>query len=315
MPARPTPTKPVYRIRNWSQYNAALVRRGSLTPWVDQAALDAWRYQGPTQRGAQFRFSDLAIECLLTLRAVYHLTLRATEGFARSLFDLMAVGLTVPDYTTLCRRSATARITLPKTATGPLHVILDSTGLKVYGEGEWKVRQHGYSKRRTWLKLHLAVDPETHELQAAVVSEPGVTDEEAVPALLEQVDNPISGAGADGAYDRRTVYEALERRGARAVIPPRRDAKIRRHGNSSGPRLARDENLRRIRQIGRKAWKRESGYHRRSLGETAMFRLKTIFGAGVTSRGDGQRATEVGVRCRAMNIMTHQGMPKTVRVA
>jgi Transposase DDE domain len=315
MPARPSSTKPVYRIRNWKQYNDALVRRGSLTLWVDQAALDAWRYHGPTQQGAQFQFSDTAIECLLTLRAVYHLTLRATEGFARSLFELMRVDLAVPDYSTLCRRAKTVRITLPKKAAGPLHLVLDSTGLKVYGEGEWKVRQHGYSKRRTWLKLHLAVDPQTHELQAAVVSEPGVTDEEAVPALLDQVERPVSGAGADGAYDRRTVYEALDRRGARAVIPPRRDAKIRRHGNRSGPRLARDENLRRIRQVGRKAWKEESGYHRRSLAETAVFRLKTIFGAGVSSRAYGQQATEVGIRCRALNIMTHQGMPVTVRVA
>jgi hypothetical protein len=309
------PKKAIYRVRNWKEYDAALVRRGSLTLWVEQATLQAWRYQGPNQRGAQFEYSDLAIECLLTLRAVYRLTLRATEGFARSLFGVMGLDLEVPDHTTLSRRAATVRITLPKRAEGPLHLVLDSTGLKVHGEGEWKVRQHGYSKRRTWLKLHLAVDPQTHEVQAAVVSEPGVTDEEAVPALLDQVEVPISGAGADGAYDRRTVYEALERRGARAVIPPRRDAKIRRHGNTSGPRLVRDENLRRIRQVGRKAWKEESGYHRRSLGETAMFRLKTIFGAGGSSRKDEQRATEVGVRCRALNIMTHQGMPVTVRVA
>jgi Transposase DDE domain len=226
----------------------------------------------------------------------------------------MQVDLPVPDHTTLCRRAATLRITLPKQAEGPLHLILDSTGLKLFGEGEWKVRQHGYSKHRTWLKLHLAVDPETHEIQAAVVSEPGVTDEEAVPALLGQVAEPISGVGADGCYDRRSVYEELERRGARAVIPPRRDAKIRRHGNSGGPRLARDENLRRIRQIGRKRWKEGSGYHERSLGETAMFRLKTLFGPGVSSRRDGQRATEVGIRCRAMNIMTHQGMPQSERV-
>ncbi len=315
MASRQAASKPSYRIRNWKEYNDALVRRGSLTLWVDQAALQAWRYRGPARRGAQFRFSDTAIECLLTLRAVYRLTLRATEGFARSLFELMGVDLPVPDYTTLCRRAATVRIALPKRAEGPLHLILDSTGLKVHGEGEWKVRQHGYSKRRTWLKLHLAIDPETHEIRAAVVSEPGVTDEEAVPALLAQEEGPISGVGADGAYDRRTVYEELERRRARAVIPPRRDAKIRRHGNRSGPRLARDENLRRIRRIGRAAWKEESGYHRRSLGETAMFRMKTLFGAGVSCRADEQRATEVGVRCRAMNIMTHQGMPDTVRVA
>ncbi|HMB03421.1 MAG TPA: IS5 family transposase [Isosphaeraceae bacterium] len=308
-------TKPVYRIRNWNQYNNALVRRGSLTLWVDQDTLQAWRYQGPTQRGAQFEYSDTAIECLLTLRSVYHLTLRATEGFATSLLELMLVDLPVPDYSTLCRRAATVRITLPKRAEGPLHLVLDSTGLKVYGEGEWKVRQHGYSKRRTWLKLHLAVDPQTHEIQAAVVSEPGVTDAEAVPSLLEQVEDPIEGASGDGMYDRRAVYAELERREARAVIPPRRDAQIQRHGNTAGPRLARDENLRRIRKVGRAAWKEESGYHRRSLAETAMFRMKTIFGPGVSSRKDGQRATEAGVRCRALNIMTHQGMPWTVRVA
>ena len=315
MPTRHAPKKVTYRVRNWRQYNDALVGRGSLTLRVDPTTLDAWRYQGPAQPGAQFVYSDLAIECLLTLRAVYHLTLRATEGFAHSLFELMGLELPVPDYSTLCRRAKTLRITLPKKAEGPLHLVLDSTGLKVYGEGEWKVRKHGYSKRRTWLKLHLAIDPETHEIQAAIVSEPGVTDAEAVPALLEQVTNPVVAAEADGAYDQQVVYDALERRGARAVIRPRRGAKIRRHGNSAGPRLDRDENLRRIRQIGRKAWKEESGYHVRSLGETGMFRMKALFGAEIASRGSAQQATEVGIRCRAMNLMTHQGMPQSERVA
>ena len=315
MPSRQAAPTPSYRIRNWKQYNDALVRRGSLTLWVDRAMLQAWRYQGPSQRGAQFRFSDTAIECLLTLRSVYHLTLRATEGFAHSLFGLMNLDLPVPDYTTLCRRAATVRITLPKKAAGPLHLVLDSTGLKVYGEGEWKVRQHGYSKRRTWLKLHLAVDPQTHEIQAAMVTDPGVTDAATVPALLEQVENPIDSAAGDGAYDRQEVYDALEGRSARAVVPPRRDAKVKRHGNTGGPRLARDENLRRIRKVGRAAWKEESGYHERSLAETAMFRMKTIFGDGVASRSPAQQATEVGIRCRALNIMTHQGMPESERVA
>ena len=315
MPARHAAPKPAYRIRNWNEYNDSLVRRGWLTLWIEEATLQAWRYQGPAQQGAQFVYSDLAIEGLLTLRAVYHLTLRATEGFAHSLFDLMGLELTVPDYSTLCRRAATVRGTLPKRAEGPLHLVLDSTGLKVYGEGEWKVRQHGYSKRRTWLKLHLAVDPQSHEIQAAIVSEPGVTDAEATPSLLEQVENPVEVMTADGMYDRQAVYTAAEHRGARAVLPPRRDAKIIRHGNSSGPRLDRDENLRRIRQIGRKAWKEESGYHERALGETAMFRLKTIFGGEVAGRRPPQQATEVGLRCRAMNIMTHQGMPQSERVA
>ena len=315
MPNRPDTKKPVYRIRNWKQYNQALVHRGSLTLWVDQATLQAWRHQGPARRGAQFRYSDMAIQCVLTLRAVYRLPLRATEGFARSIFELMGLDLEVPDYSTLCRRAKTLQIDLPKKAEGPLHLVIDSTGLKVYGEGEWKVRQHGYSRCRTWLKLHLAIDPATHEIRAAMVSDPGVTDAEAVPDLLAQEESPVEGVEADGAYDRRDVYEALERRGARAIIPPRRDAVIIRHGNRSGPRLARDENLRRIREVGRAAWKEESGYHRRSLGETAMFRIKTIFGCGVASRTPEGQAKEVGIRCRAMNIMTQQGMPVSERVA
>jgi hypothetical protein len=315
MPARQAAPKAAYRIRNWKAYNDALVNRGSLALWVDQATLQAWNYQGPAQRGAQFEYSDLAVECLLALRAVYHLTLRATEGFARSLLGLMGPDLSVPDHSTLCRRAATVRVTLPRKAQGPLHLVIDSTGLKVYGEGGWKVRRHGYSKRRTWLKLHLAVDPETHEIQAAMVTDPGVTEAEMVPPLLEQVDNPVESAAADGAYDRQGVYDAVGGRSARAVIPPRRDAKVKRHGNSSGPRLARDENLRRIRKVGRSAWKVESGYHERSLAETAMFRTKTIFGDGVASRSPARQATEAGVRCRALNIMTRQGMPRSERVA
>ena len=174
---------------------------------------------GADPAGAQFQYSDTAIECLLTLRAVYRLTLRATEGLAGSLLDLMGLDLDVPDHTTLSRRAGTVRITLPKRATGPLHLVLDSTGLKVYGEGEWKVRQHGYSKRRTWLKLHLAIDPQTHEIQAAMVSDPGVTDAEMVPPLLKQVANPLEGMAGDGAYDRATVYAALDRRGGPSDHP------------------------------------------------------------------------------------------------
>ncbi|HMB02184.1 MAG TPA: IS5 family transposase, partial [Isosphaeraceae bacterium] len=278
MPTRPATTEAVSRIRNWSPYNDALVRRGSLTLGVDEATLPAWRHQGPPQQGAQFEDSDRAIECLLPLRVASHLTRRATEGFARSLFELMHPDLPVPDYSTLGRRAATVRVTLPKRSEGPLHLVLDSTGRKVYGAGEWKVRQPGSSRRRTWLKLHLAVDPQTHEIQAALVTEPGVTDAETVPALREPVTNPGESAAGDGMYDRQVGYDVLDRRSARAVVPPRRDAKIERHGNTSGPRLARDEDLRRIRRIGREAWKRESGDHQRSLAETAMFRVKTIFG-------------------------------------
>ncbi len=309
-----TPQKATYRVRNWAQYNKALIDRGSLTIWVDRESLDSWHHQGPPRWGAKFVYSDVAVQLLLTLRAVFHLPLRATQGMARSVFDLMGLDLAVPHYSTLCRRAATARVELPRRSEGPVHLVLDSTGMKVYGEGEWKVRQHGYSKRRTWLKLHLAVDADSHEVQAAVVTEAGVTDAEAAPALLDQVEREVTAVGADGAYDQAGVYEAVSARGARAVIPPRRGAKIKAHGNTSGGPYARDVNLRGVRRLGRKGWKRESGYHRRSLVETAMGRVKGIFGPCLRSREWLRQATELGIRCRALNIMTHLGMPVTVRV-
>jgi IS5 family transposase len=235
-------TKTQYRIRNWPAYNAALISRGSLTLWVDEAAIEAWRYTGPTQRGAQYVYADAAIKCVLTLRAVYHLALRATEGLARSLFALLAVALPVPSYSTLSRRAAEVEVALGGLRqAGPLHVVIDSSGFKVYGEGEWKVRLHGWSKRRTWRKLHLGVDEATGEIIAAVASEAGVTDDEVLPDLVAQVKGKIRQVSADGAYDKRRCYEALEERGATAVIPPRRDVKIWQHGNCAGAPWQRDE--------------------------------------------------------------------------
>jgi len=222
---------------------------------------------------------------VISSRAVYRLALRAAQGLAQSVFGLLQVRLSVPSYSTLSRRGARSEIELLRMpSSGPVHLVLDASGFKVYGEGEWKVRQHGWSKRRTWRKLHLAVHEATGEIVAAVASEAGVTDDDAVPDLVDQVDRPIRQISADGAYDKRKCYEALEATGAKVTIPPRRDAKIWQHGKSSGEPWQRDANLRAIRRFGRKRWKQESGYHRRSLAETAIFRLKTIFGATLRSR-------------------------------
>lgn len=166
------------------------------------------------------------------------------------------------------------KVRLPKRAEGSLHPVLDSSGLKVYGEGEWKVRQHGFSKRRTWRKIHLAVDSESGEIQAVELTEAGVHDPEVVQPMLKEVGRPLVSAAGDGSYDRREVYQALQKHssGVRIAIPPRRDARIWRHGNAKGPSHPRDENLRYIRRHGRRVWKQHSGYHRRSLAETAVFR-------------------------------------------
>jgi hypothetical protein len=189
--------------------------------------------------------------------------------------------------------------------------VVDGTGLKVFGDGEWKMRQHGVSKRRTWRKVHLAVDQETGYVRAAATTGNGVGDGQMLPGLLEQVGQPIRQVSADGVYDTRACYEAIAGRGARAAIPPRHGARIWRHGNSGQERLARDENLRRVRKVGRAKWERESGYHRRSLAETAVFRLKAIFGPALRARGEAAQDTETMLRIDALNRMTALGMPQS----
>jgi DDE family transposase len=303
--------KTVYRVRNWADYDRALVARGALTLWISESVLHSWRYQGPRPRGAQPTYSDQAIEAMLSLKAVLHLTNRTTEGFVRSVFEQLAVDLPVPDHTTLSKRARSVPIHLPRQAQGPLDVVLDSTGLKVYGEGEWKVRQHGASKRRTWRKLHIALDPASGEIQAAMLTDNGVADAEMVGPLLDQLQRPLASTTADGAYDQQSVYTELAQRAPAAAvrIPPRRNARIGQHGNTAATPLPRDENLRAIRALGRRAWKTEVGYHQRSLVETTMFRLKTLFGDHLQARQLPTQATEVGIRARVLNRLTQLGMP------
>ncbi len=310
-------TKSQYRLRNWKEYNNALVERGSLTLWVSEGVLQAWRSDERTgRRGHPVTYTATAILTMATLQEVYHLTLRGAEGLTRSVIKLLGLELAVPDYTTLCRRRQKLEVVLPRRRKNePLHVVVDSTGVKIYGEGEWKVRQHGSSRRRTWRKLHLGVDEATHEIVAAVVTTNNYTDGQVLPDLLDQIESEIEQVSGDGSYDKRNCYEAIREREARAAIPPQKNAKIWQHGNRREERLARDENLRACRQSGRAEWKRESGYHRRSLAETGVFRFKTIFGERVGARSFDGQAAQALVRCAALNRMTHLGMPQSYKVA
>jgi hypothetical protein len=313
--SRKSSRKP-YRIRNWSDYNESLVQRGSVTLWISTDMAPSWKPEIQHRQGGQFDYSDVAIECLLMLRSVFHLPLRATEGFALSLVRLMRLPIAIPDYSTLSRRAQTITVKLPKKRSGSLHAVLDSTGLKVFGEGEWKVRQHGYSKRRTWRKLHIATDPTSKEIQAVVLTENSVDDASVVPALLEQIERPIECLNADGSYDKAKVYTECKRRQIEHVaIPPQHNARIWQHGNLKAPPHPRDENLRRIRAIGRTQWKIETRYHQRSLGENTFFRFKTIFGEKVQARLLSTQLTEVRIKSAILNRMTQLGMPDSYRIA
>jgi len=304
-------TKATYRLRNWREYNRALVQRGSLTVWITEDVVQTWHAVAPEpKRGHPRTYTDTAILTMATLQEIYHLGLRQTQGLMDSIGQLLHLEVAIPDYSTLSRRRATLAIALPRSQSPEaLHVVVASTGVKVFGEGEWKVRQHGYTYRRTWRKVHVGVDEASGEIVAAGVTTNNYHDSQLLPDLLAQVDEAIAQVSGDGAYDRRTCYDAIEERQAQATIPPQHNAKIWQHGNTKAAPLARDKNLRRIRQIGRAAWKRECGYHRRSLAETTMFRLKTIFGDRVTARSFAGQAAQLLVRCSTLNRMSQLGMP------
>jgi hypothetical protein len=312
--------KAKYRIRNWSNYNRSLVNRGSLTFWIAEDLLANWVEREKTgMRGASPRYSKAAIVAMASLKFVFHQAGRQTCGLVASMFGLLKVRLPVPDHSTVSRRMAGVEVGLPvKHSAKPRHLVIDSTGLKVYGEGEWKVRTHGVSKRRTWRKLHLCIDAATGEIMVAAASENSVSDCQMFPELLRAIgeEEAIEQISADGSYDRRKVYDALNQGAVkRAAIPPRRGAKIWQHGNSRKERLIRDENLRAVRKKGRPKWKREANYHRRSLAETGVFRFKTIFTDKLQSRNQDNQFQEMIIKCAALNRMTHLGMPDSYKVA
>jgi hypothetical protein len=309
--------KQQYRIRNWSEYNAALRQRGSLSFWVSEDVLEQWLNTNPSERlGAPQTYSDLAIISVVTMKSLFHLAGRQASGLMASVFELMSIELPVPDHSTVSRRLGNLEITLPiLDRHSARHVVVDSTGIKVYGEGEWKVRQHGIGKRRTWRKLHLAVDETTGEILAAVVSTNDWGDSEILADLIEPIEGDIEQVSGDGAYDTSHCYDTILERGAKPVIPPRKNAVIWHHGNRKDPAHPRDEALRSIRKHGRKKWKQDSRYHRRSLSETAMFRHKTTFGGKVRSRKFENQAIELLCQCAMLNRMIHLGKPDSVPVA
>lgn len=292
--------------------------RGSLTFWINQKLIDNWVIKEKSgARGASVKYSAAAIETMAIVKFLFHQAGRQTVGLIGSIFQLMKVELAVPDHSTLSRRMARLEVGLPiKPSTKARHIVCDSTGVKVYGEGEWKVRTHGTSKRRTWRKLHLQIDEASEEIVVAAASENSVSDCEMFEPMLCANEEEIEQISADGSYDRKKVYQAIKKREIRrAAIPPRKGARIWQHGNSWDERLIRDENLRAIRKKGRKKWKRELNYHRRSLSETAIFRFKTIFSDKLQSRNIDNQFSEMIIKCAVLNRMTHLGMPDSYKIA
>lgn len=302
--------KAKHRVTNWPEYDRALVERGSLTVWFERGFVQThWQAPPSGKRGAPLKYSDVAIQTLLMVKMVFGLTYRSLEGFARSLVTLMGLELDIPDHSHMARRAKRLQVGIPRRARSePMHVVVDSTGLKVYGEGEWKVRKHGASKRRHWIKVHLAVDEQVKDVVGVEVTTEDWADCEVLAGLIEQVEGTISQIDADGAYDTRESYDVAAQCGATLVAPPRENAVPWEKGHP------RNEVLRQIEEKGVVVWKKESGYHRRSIAENAMYRLKQLFGGALASRQFETQVVEVHARIAAMNIMTYLGMPVSVRV-
>ena len=318
--------KKKHKVRNWKEYNESLKRRGSLEFWVEQGWIKSWKVtvvtDGTLSRGRQCTYTDHAIETVLMLGKVFHQPLRQAEAFCRSVFQMAGLQfgqagmeIDVPNYTTVSRRGKTIKVVLPLESKDKVVALLDSTGLKVYGEGEWKVRQHGISKRRTWVKMHISVDTDG-EIRVVRTTDQSVDDAAAGIDLITEEAQPIEKTANDGAYDKEKFYQACIERGiTNIIVPPRDDAKIWIHGNSHAPPHPRDQNLRAIRKTTKNQWKKDSGYHARSRVENAMFRRKIILGSTLSARLSETQNTEVTIGCKILNLMKIIGMPDSYAVA
>ena len=307
--SQPTPKKR-YRTTNWKQYNSSLKARGSLTIWLDKKM--SWFAAASGKRGRSPKFSDAAIQFCLTLKNLFGLALRQSTGLVQSVLQLSGLAWPAPDFSTLCRRQLGLNVQVPYTRSqGGLHLLVDSTGIKFLGEGEWKCKKHGPERRRQWRKLHIGIDAQTLQIRAICVTSNNVSDAAVLPDLLQQLpeDEALESLTGDGAYDTQPVYEAVIQRGAVPIIPPRKNARIRK-GDAFAYRNAA---LVACRRLGRRIWKVWSGYHRRSLVETKMNCIKRL-GERVMSRTFERQVNELHIRVAILNRFTELGCPETVVV-
>ena len=313
--------KSTYRVRNWSKYNKSLIARGSIKIWLSPEIMSGWSYKGKRRPGGVKKYTDHAIKACLIIKEVYKLSLRQCEGFLRSLSAFMPLK-DIPSYTTLCRRMAKIEFDLLSQLKDKknLHILVDSTGLKIYGEGEWYRKKHGVSKYSLWAKLHAAVDHASQKIVSIKRSDAHGYDSKYLGLLLDGLDIDISCIYGDGAYDKRICYKTAYELKSHLIAPVQRSArkqKLNRNYPNNKSLEDRDRKIDFIREfenedVGRTLWKQVSGYHKRSLVETAMYRLKQSFGNRLNCRKEEHQAAQLGARAFALNMMTDLGMPKSV---
>jgi hypothetical protein len=308
-----------YKVRNWSQYNESLKKRGSLSLWISEDAIEKW--QSPKNShfiGAPQQYSDDAILCIMALKVVYSMPYRQLIGFVQSIFVLMQVTLKIPHFTTVATRAKQlGKYCKRISKNSPTDLVFDSSGFKIYGEGEWKVRQHGKQKRRRWKKFHIGVCPSTHEIVVAEVTELETADCEVGPKLLKKAPRSVKRVIGDGAYDTWDCYKNAYENGQKLIVPPRAGAIF--NEKEEPWQQARNDAILQIIGLGNdeeaiKLWKKLVGYHDRSLVETAFSRFKGIFGSRLFSRSIDNQEVELKLKAYVLNEMTKMGMPRGVMV-
>jgi Transposase DDE domain len=288
-----------------------------LTVWVTEEAIAAWTAEPRTTRGGQRTYSALAILTALILRAVFRLALRQTEGLIGSVIGLLGLDLACPDHSTLSRRAETLDVARPRSSAGaePVHLLVDSTGLKLCGAGEWLHEKHGTKMRRSWRKLHLGMDAGTGKIVASLLTTKDVDDGSQVGSLLDQAEDPLASFTGDGAYDQEGVTSnVIARHPEAAIIVPPRTTAVPSDTAETAP-TQRDRHLQHIAKHGRMSWQTASGYTKRAKAETGMSRFKQVIGDGLRSHTDERQATEVSVAVHVLNRMLELGRPNSVRIA
>lgn len=297
---------------DWAAYDKSLMQRGNITFWLSDDMFEAWYAQSNGRRGGQRRYSDIAIETALTLRSVFGQALRQTEGLLISLFDMMSVDLDAPDYTTLSRRALNLDVVLPKRLKSDesITIAVDSTGLKIYGAGEWCETKHGLSRRRQWRKLHITLNTSTLEVVEASLTDNNVGDSTEAKNHIENIDDNINEILGDGAYDCKAIYKAVGSKGGAVTIPPPANAVF--SNNYPSCPTQRDRHVEHIKRCGRSAWEIENKYSRRLLAENYMGRFKGIIGPKLRSRKIESQKVEAMVGCAILNRMAALGTPTTL---
>ena len=300
-----------YKVRNWSEYDRSLRSRGDLTIWLSEDVIDAWVPEQNGKRGRQRKYSDISIEAALSLRLVFHLGLRQTEGFLGSILSLMNVDLSAPDHTTISRRNKTItpKIKVYGHLNGPVDLVVDSTGLSIHGEGKWTRHKHGKRTRRGWRKLHITVDHSGIILSAFLTDE-RVKDADAVPDLIKDISR-INSFTADGGYDEIGVYKSVHSRmnGGDIVIPPRSNAII--SANEEAALRQRNQHIKEIESNGIYNWRRASDYYRQSTVENTFYRYKQIIGDELKARDEDSRQVESILACNILNLFRVTGRPES----